>query len=179
MAQEAGMWIPRRYRPLAVAALVLWLAPHPPDRGAGVAEASQPCAPTRPDMEGPFYRPGAPERSATGSGLAVAGRVLGAPDCRSIPGARIEWWQANRQGRYDEAHRGSQVTDGSGSYRFTTDFPGAYPGRPPHIHFKVAAQGYLPLTTQLYLRPGEPEVEFLIVLAPQPARPPAGVGTSP
>ena len=31
-----------------------------------------------------------------------------------------------------------------------TVWPGAYPGRPLHIHAKVTAPGYAPLTTQIY-----------------------------
>lgn len=172
------MDVPRKALATVAAGLALMLCPNP-FAGVGRAEASGSCTPTRADIEGPFYRPGAPERSSTGSGLTVAGRVLGAPDCRPIPGARIEWWQADGKGRYGDAHRGSQVADASGSYRFSTDFPGVYPGRPPHIHFKVSAPGYRPLTTQLYLRAREEDVEFPIVLAPQPGGSGAGAAGSP
>lgn len=153
---------------LAAVALVLAIS-----WGTGIAAespkdpAGQSCVPTRADSEGPFYLPGAPLTTSTGSGLTVAGRVLGAPDCRPVPGARVEWWQTDRSGRYGDAHRGSQAADPDGTYRFTTDFPGAYPGRPPHIHFKASAPGYRPLTTQLYLRGGEREVSFPIVLVPR------------
>ncbi len=133
---------------------------------ANDAGAAGPCRPTRADSEGPFYVPGAPERTETGSGLVVRGRLLGAPGCKSLAGGRIEWWQTDRRGRYDDAHRGSQIVDAEGAYRFVTDFPGVYPGRPPHIHFKAEAPGYRALTTQLYLRGGEAEVVFDIVLAP-------------
>ena len=34
-----------------------------------------------------------------------------------------EWWLANPKGRYDDAHRGTQLTADDGSYRFETDFP--------------------------------------------------------
>ena len=129
--------------------------------------AAKPCQPTRADSEGPFYKPGAPLRTSTGSGLVVRGRLLGDPDCKALPGGRIEWWQTDRRGRYDDEHRGSQNVDSEGGYRFSTDFPGVYPGRPPHIHFKAQAPGYRALTTQLYLRGGEPEVEFDIVLVPE------------
>jgi len=47
-----------------------------------------------------------------------------------------------------------------------TDFPGKYPFRPRHIHFKVSAPGFAPLTTQLYLRGGETSVTFDLVLSP-------------
>lgn len=128
--------------------------------------AAPPCRPTPTDMEGPFYTPGAPVRESTGSGLVIRGRLLGAPDCKPLPGGRIEWWQTDRQGRYDDAHRGSQTVGSDGTYRFSTVFPGVYPGRPAHIHFKVFAPGHRPLTTQLYLRGGETEVTFDIVLIP-------------
>jgi protocatechuate 3,4-dioxygenase beta subunit len=40
----------------------------------------------------------------------------------------------------------------TGGYKFVTDFPGIYPGRPPHIHFKIKAKGFSPLTNQPYLK---------------------------
>ena len=132
----------------------------------GDGSAGQPCKPTRGDEEGPFYVPGAPIRTSTGKGLVIRGRLLGTPDCRPVPGGRIEWWQADRRGRYDDAHRGSQNVDAAGAYRFSTDFPGVYPGRPPHIHVKAFAPGYQTLTTQLYLRGGKTEVDVDIVLVP-------------
>ncbi|MBI4591292.1 MAG: hypothetical protein HY725_20880 [Candidatus Rokubacteria bacterium] len=57
--------------------------------------AQAPCAPTAPDLEGPFYKPGAPIRESTGRGLVVRGTVKSAGACTPIPGARVEWWQAN------------------------------------------------------------------------------------
>lgn len=128
--------------------------------------AGQNCEPTRHDIEGPFYRPGAPERTSTGQGLTVSGRLLGSPDCRPLSAGRIEWWHANPSGDYDDAHRGSMKVNADGTYRYATDFPGIYPGRPPHIHVKAFAPGHRPLTTQLYLRGGEKSAVFDIVLAP-------------
>jgi len=122
------------------------------------------CVPTAEDAEGPFYKPGAPERLSTGSGLAVSGEVLSYPGCRPIPGARVEWWHADRFGQYVDSLRGMQKTGATGGYAFTTLPPGVYPGRPPHIHFKVFAPGHKPLTTQLYLRSGEKAVRFDLVV---------------
>ncbi|MBP2668019.1 MAG: clcA [Deltaproteobacteria bacterium] len=122
------------------------------------------CVPTAGDAEGPFYKPGAPERPSTGSGLAVSGDVISYPDCRPVPGARVEWWHADRSGRYVDSLRGAQKTGATGGYAFTTSPPGVYPGRPPHIHFKVSVPGHRPLTTQLYLRGGENAVRFDLVV---------------
>ena len=122
------------------------------------------CVITREDAEGPFYKPGAPERLSTGSGLAVSGDVISYPDCRPIPGARVEWWHADRSGRYVDSLRGAQKTGATGGYAFTTSPPGIYPGRPPHIHFKVSAPGHKPLTTQLYVRGGEKAIRFDLVV---------------
>jgi len=136
-----------------------------PARMSALAQGS--CTPTPPDSEGPFYTPGAPERQETGRGLVVRGTVRSAGSCVPIPGARTLRWQANPEGTYDDAHRASMQSDAAGKYRFETDFPRRYFGRPPHIHFKVLAQGHRPLTTQLYLRPGQSEVAFDLVLLPE------------
>jgi len=122
------------------------------------------CVPTAEDAEGPFYKPGALERLSTGSGLAISGEVRSYPGCRPIPGARVEWWHADRSGLYVDSLRGMQKTGATGGYAFTTSPPGIYPGRPPHIHFKVSAPGHKPLTTQIYLRGGEKSVRFDLVI---------------
>ncbi len=132
---------------------------------AGVSAPAQPkCAATPADAEGPFYKPNAPLREATGTGLVVSGVVKSAATCEPIRGARVEWWQANPRGEYDDAHRGSLVTGESGAYRFDTDSPPPYFGRPSHIHFKAFAPGYRPLTTQLYPKGGQSVVAFDLVL---------------
>ena len=136
--------------------------------GSVEAQAAEPaCAPTPPDAEGPFYKADAPERLSIGRGLVVAGTVRTAGGCAPIPGARIEWWQADSRGQYDDAHRASQSADREGKYRFETSFPGLYPGRPPHVHVKVAAPGHRTLITQLYPKQGQTELPFDFVLRPQ------------
>lgn len=122
------------------------------------------CAPTRPDMLGPFYTPNAPERGQTGRGLVVSGHVRSAGDCAPLPGARIEWWSANPQGDYDDEHRATQIVDGQGRYRYETDFPGRYPGRPPHVHVRISAPGHRLLVTQLYPGSGAKTIETDFVL---------------
>lgn len=134
--------------------------------GAQIAmlSAAQPaCTPTRPDSEGPFYEPNAPERDKTGRGLVVSGTVRSASDCASLAEAQIEWWSASPGGQYDDEHRATQLVDSNGRYRYETDFPGNY-GRPLHLHVRVTAPGYRPLVTQLYPRPGQSSVTFDFVL---------------
>jgi len=140
---------------LAVAVAVTCAAP---------AIAQPACAPTRPDMLGPFYVPGTPERERTGQGLVVTGAVRSAGGCAPLPGARIEWWSVNPKGEYDDAHRATQVAGTEGRYRYETDVPVVYPGRPPHLHVRVTAPGHRVLVTQLYPRPGQTAIDADFVL---------------
>ena len=136
--------------------------------GSGAVWAGQAsCPPTAADAEGPFYVPNAPVRSVIGRGLVVMGTVRSAGSCTPIPGARLEWWQANPRGEYDDAHRATQAADGEGRYRLETSVPGLYPGRPVHLHVKVSAPGHRALITQLYPKPGQTEISFDFVLRPQ------------
>ena len=147
---------------IRVAALLalLFLLPENP-------AAQSACAPTPPDALGPFYEPNAPERAVTGRGLVVSGVVRSATACRPVPGARIEWWSADPRGDYDTGHRASQRADSEGRYRYETGFPGRYPGRPPHLHVRVAAPGHRTLVTQLYPAAGQTELEMDFILIAQ------------
>ncbi|MGH7268228.1 MAG: intradiol ring-cleavage dioxygenase [Candidatus Rokuibacteriota bacterium] len=142
----------------ALAALPLVATP------AVTARAQPACAPTRPDAEGPFYEPNAPERDRTGRGLVVGGIVRSAAGCGPVAGARLEWWSADPRGRYDDAHRATHDADPQGRYRYETDFPGRYPGRPPHLHVRVTAPGHRALVTQLYPKPGQSALQQDFVL---------------
>jgi protocatechuate 3,4-dioxygenase beta subunit len=130
----------------------------------GPAEAQPACIPTRPDAEGPFYVPNAPERASTGRGLVVSGVVRSAAACAPLRGARLEWWSTNPRGHYDDDHRATQAADVEGRYRYETDFPARYPGRPPHLHVRVTAPGHRPLVTQLYPAPDQTLLPFDFVL---------------
>jgi protocatechuate 3,4-dioxygenase beta subunit len=112
-----------------------------------------------------MYTANAPERSTTGRGLVVAGRVLSADRCVPLGGAKLEWWSANARGDYDDAHRATQVVDAEGRYRYETDAPGTYPGRPPHVHVRVTAPAHRTLVSQVYPKPGESAlgVDFVLV----------------
>lgn len=123
------------------------------------------CIPTRPDAEGPFYKPNAPERASTGRGLVVSGTVRSASGCGPLAGARIEWWSVNPRGSYDDDHRATQRADGDGHFRYETDFPVRYYGRPPHLHVRLTAPGHRTLITQLYPTPGQTSLaaDFVLV----------------
>lgn len=108
--------------------------------------------------EGPYYTPNTPERSSLlepglgGTKLVLTGQVL-TPDCRPVPRALLDFWQADDLGQYDnQGHRlrGHQFTDANGFYRLETIMPGLYPGRTRHIHVKVQTPNEAVLTTQLY-----------------------------
>ena len=121
------------------------------------------AAVTPSQTEGPFYKPGSPERTSLlepdmpGTKLVISGYVL-TRDCQPIGGAWLDFWQADANGAYDNSGyrlRGHQFTDATGRYELETVLPGQYPGRTPHVHVKVQAPNQSVLTTQLYF-PGQP-----------------------
>jgi len=128
------------------------------------AALAQTCgARTDPNIEGPFFRPNAPERAVLVEDptLVLSGSVRDAA-CRPLRDAVLEIWQADAEGEYDV--RGDRLravvrTDAYGGWRISTIRPGRYrlqqTFRPAHIHVKVHATGRPPLTTQLYF-PGDP-----------------------
>jgi catechol 1,2-dioxygenase len=122
------------------------------------------CKPTQPDMLGPFYEPGAPVRSSVGRGYSLSGTVLGAAECKPIPNARIEFWLANSRGDCDDAHQATLFAGERGEYRFKSNMPVSYSGRPPHIHVRVRARGYQVLVTQHYPERGQRKANFDLVL---------------
>ena len=129
---------------------------------AGTAHAQ--CVETRPDALGPFYKANAVERAGTGRGLVVTGAIRSLRGCAPLPGARIEWWSVNPGGDYDDAHRATQRADGEGRYRYETDPPLPYAGRPPHLHMRITAPGHRALVTQLYPKTGQRSIETDFVL---------------
>jgi protocatechuate 3,4-dioxygenase beta subunit len=111
---------------------------------------------------------------AIGKVTHVSGRIL-TPSGAPLPGAIVEIWQCDSNGRYlhggdrgsffnrEERDKGFQgrgrmTTGEDGAYRFRTIKPVGYPGRTPHIHFRViGVEGEL-LTTQMYVA-GDPANE--------------------
>ena len=144
-----------------------------------VVRGQQSCGlPTPADIEGPFYRPGAPlkanlvEAGSRAEKLIVAGLVLSMSNCKPLAGIRLDFWHADDKGVYDDAgfrYRGVVETDAEGRYRLETNLPPPYSGRPRHIHVKTQARGGPVLTTQLYF-PGESRgADRSLIVRPGPA----------
>jgi protocatechuate 3,4-dioxygenase beta subunit len=122
-------------------------------------EQNGPRKPTPWNEIGPFYKRLAPNhaqlRAANEPGLplTVNGAVFGTHG-DSLPGAKIEIWQADHRGLYDldgYRFRATLETGKTGKYSFESVMPGHYPARVcQHIHYVVTAEGHKPLITQLY-----------------------------
>ena len=83
--------------------------------------------------------------------LCFAVYKLSDADHTPMKGAHVDVWHADAIGVYSDENnpmnheltsrqtwlRGYQVTNDEGSVAFKTIFPGWYPGRTPHIHFKI------------------------------------------
>jgi protocatechuate 3,4-dioxygenase beta subunit len=172
MALVRTPWIGRRAIITGAAATAgILLAPAP------LALAQQRLVGTPRQTEGPFYPTdwsgdadndlvivrGA-EAKAMGLVTHVRGRVLDLSG-QPIQGAGVEIWQCDARGiyrhpadergsrRHDAAFqgRGRSASDAAGRYSFRTIRPVAYPGRTPHIHFRIVAPGRSPLVTQMYV----------------------------
>lgn len=133
------------------------------------------AAPTPRAAEGPFYPVEIPTdhdndlvridglvREAGGEILQLRG-VVTDTDAKPIADAVVEIWQCDANGVYrhpgdprpslrDTAFQGFGRTgsDKDGRFSFRTIVPVPYPGRTPHIHAKIIAEGRAPLTTQFY-----------------------------
>ena len=104
---------------------------------------------------------------AVGDVTHLTGKVLDA-NGNPLRNALVEIWQCDQNGVY--LHSGDRgggrdresdgnfqgfgrfLTGSSGEYYFRTIKPVPYPGRTPHIHFKVKRKGEELLTTQCYVK---------------------------
>jgi hydroxyquinol 1,2-dioxygenase len=137
-------------------------------------------------LAGPFDRPDAPEtplgasisRDHKGEPMEVEGRVV-TLDGQAVSGARVEVWQANAEGLYENQEpdrqpefnlRGRFQADTQGRFEFPTVKPKGYAlpsngpvgrlmlalglglERPAHVHFRVSADGFETLTTHIFDR---------------------------
>ncbi len=124
--------------------------------------AAPACVLTPAQTEGPFFVDEHLERTnirsdpsdgsiRQGVALLLALRVFAVSrrGCEPVRNAAVDVWHCDAAGVYSDADgmglrtrgakflRGYQVSDASGTVRFTTIYPGAYRGRAVHIHFKV------------------------------------------
>jgi len=85
--------------------------------------------------------------------------------CTPLRDAQVDIWQCDALGTYSDVKdrsfntsgqkflRGYQLTDAGGTANFVTIYPGWYPGRAVHIHFKIrmaATGGAREFTSQFY-----------------------------
>jgi protocatechuate 3,4-dioxygenase beta subunit len=118
------------------------------------------CVVTPAETEGPYFVDVRLNRSDLTSGTTRPGVVNGLPlllkfgvftvagnACTPLAGAVVDVWHADAVGVYSDEQvqntlgetylRGYQFTDQAGAASFTTIYPGWYPGRTVHVHFKV------------------------------------------
>jgi protocatechuate 3,4-dioxygenase beta subunit len=142
------------------------------DAQAGAAGSAKPngkiCILTPEAAEGPFYFDPKLVRAAIAEGragapLALTLQVVEAGTCGPLDKVRVDIWHCDGLGVYsgyarqetgsaegETFLRGTQFTDGDGIVRFDTIYPGWYPGRTPHIHFKIILGDRDLVTGQLY-----------------------------
>lgn len=129
------------------------------------------------ELDNDLIRNYAKTGSPIGQRIVVYGRVLD-ENGNGIPGALLEFWQANAGGRYRHKKEtylaeidpnfggcGRTITDENGFYMFRTIKPGAYPWpngvndwRPAHIHFSIFGHAFAQrLITQMYFE-GDPMI---------------------
>ncbi len=101
---------------------------------------------------------------AVGEVTWLSGRIL---DARGEPmrNAVVEIWQCDNNGAYLHSKTGNKekqdahfqgfgrfVTGSTGEYLFRTIKPVPYPGRAPHVHFKIKQSNKDLLVTQCYIK---------------------------
>lgn len=146
------------------------------------AAATTPACVMRPEQtEGPYFidetlnrsdirtdPAGGPVKEGVSLGLAFHVSRIDGGVCAPLAGAVVDVWQCDALGIYSGVQdingffdtrgekflRGYQVTDAAGGARFVTIYPGWYPGRTVHIHFKIrsdpAAERGHEFTSQFY-----------------------------
>jgi protocatechuate 3,4-dioxygenase beta subunit len=140
-------------------------------RLTGMGRAWAACTRTPPATPGPFWLDDNLDRSdirtdptdgtpRPGLPLRLRLNVLRSDaDCAPAAGVQVDVWQCDAGGLYSDDPgggtaggrflRGHQTTGASGAVEFTTIYPGWYPGRTIHVHYRVRAGG-VDFTSQLY-----------------------------
>jgi protocatechuate 3,4-dioxygenase beta subunit len=125
------------------------------------AQELRPVTPSQ--IEGPYFRLGAPRRDSllepgiSGERMRLSGKVL-TPEGKPIPNAVLHFWMSDDQGNYDMVGyrlQGYTLADAQGSYQMDMIVPACYePRQAKHIHVKVQGVSR-PLTTQLFFSDDE------------------------
>ena len=133
-----------------------------------VQSGAKVCVLTPQAVEGPFYFDPKLVRSditegKQGAPLLLILQIVEAKDCVPLQDARVDVWHADGLGLYsgyagqdtgsakgETFLRGTQFSGADGDVRFNTIYPGWYPGRTPHIHFKAFIDNRNVITGQLY-----------------------------
>ncbi len=132
-----------------------------------------PCVVQPEQTEGPYFVDKMLDRSdirvdpASGAiraglplSLAFAVSQIGSDGaCAPLAGAQVDVWQCDAAGVYSGVKdrsfnttglnflRGYQTTDARGMANFVTIYPGWYPGRAVHVHFKIRTAPVPPVAT--------------------------------
>lgn len=125
------------------------------------AAALLPVTPSQ--IEGPYFRLGAPRRESLiepgtrGDRLVLSGQVKTVQG-KPVPNAILHFWMSDDEGNYDMVgHKlqGYTVADANGRYSMEMIVPACYePRQAKHIHVKVQGVSR-PLTTQLFFSDDE------------------------
>ena len=158
---------------------------------AAPVEVTQPaCGITPRQTEGPYYfDAGQVRRDITegkpGTPLLVELQLVEAGSCEPIRGAVVDIWHPDAAGQYSGYRgqgdngtdtsgetflRGTQITDANGLVEFETIYPGWYPGRTAHIHFKAYTDERTYVTSQMYFP--DDITDFIYLAEPYSARGP-------
>lgn len=146
--------------------------------------SSKVCVVMPETTEGPFYvDPDLVRADITEGKAGVPVELLlqvVTADCEPVKDARVDVWHCDAEGNYSGFGasgsgskaflRGTQFTDSEGIARFETIYPGWYPGRVTHIHYKVFLGERTVLTSQLFF-PDEINERVYAGSAPYNARP--------
>jgi protocatechuate 3,4-dioxygenase beta subunit len=150
-------------RLLGVVVVLAALVAAPVSSGAPTARLAD-CQPTPSDSFGPFGRGMPPLRAKTGTGHVLTGVIVSAVGCKPIRGARVEFWQSNKDDVYTRRLSGTVITNGAGRFRYESPFPAA---AEPHMHIRVVAKNFQVLLTRYEPAQGERVGNVRLVLVPE------------
>jgi protocatechuate 3,4-dioxygenase beta subunit len=141
-------------------------------RAAGAAERAgraAACTLYPQQVEGPFYLDGRLLRrditeGRGGTPLTLRLQIVSARGCAPLAGLAVDVWHCDAAGLYsgypgqlggamttgETFLRGTQITDDEGRVEFQTIYPGWYPGRTTHVHFKVHVSRTAEAVSQMY-----------------------------